>query len=71
MVRAVCKEPPNHRDAKCCGGCVHWIWGYEGEGTCAKYLEWRRNGPERLADSIYTASATMVCDDFKPHEIAT
>jgi hypothetical protein len=68
MVRAICKEPPNHRGAECCGGCVHWEWGYEGEGSCKKYLEWRRHGPERLADHIYHAHATLVCDDFKAPE---
>jgi hypothetical protein len=54
------KLPPNYREAQCCGTCVQWEWGYEGEGKCNKYPEYK--APDFT--TIYDSYSWKVCDEW-------
>jgi len=62
--------PPNLRQSKSCATCVHWQWGWEGEGECTKWPESRmvkrRKGPyagEEERSYNYHGASFKLCDD--------
>ena len=66
--------PPGHRQARCCGTCVNWEWGYEGVGECKLFpddmSEWTSEPPwpRRLRssdESLHTNHSTMLCDRWE------